>query len=91
MANIIISDANSTDADFLIYSSDFCPYCVAAKKYLQGHGFTFFFFFLSREIEKRDKIIQETGHRTVPVIFDIREKTPKFIGGFDDLQASGII
>ena len=91
MSKIITSDANNTDADFLIYSANYCPYCVAAKKYLKGYGFSYVEIDLSQEIEKRNQIIQETGHRTVPVIFDIRDETPKFIGGFDDLQASGIV
>ena len=91
MSNVIISDANSTDVDFLIYSSDYCPYCVAAKRYLKGHNLTFLEIDLSLEPEKRNKIIQETGHKTVPVIFDLRGELPVFIGGFDDLQSSGVV
>ncbi|MED5271319.1 MAG: glutaredoxin domain-containing protein, partial [Candidatus Thermoplasmatota archaeon] len=49
MSNVIISDANSTDVDFLIYSSDYCPYCVAAKRYLKGHNLTFLEIDLSLE------------------------------------------
>ena len=91
MSNVIISDASSTDVDFLIYSSDYCPYCVAAKRYLKGINLTFLEIDLSLEPEKRNKIIQETGHRTVPVIFDLRGDSHVFIGGFDDLQSSGVV
>jgi glutaredoxin 3 len=89
--NVISSDASKTDANFLIYSTDHCPYCVAAKRYLQGHGFDFTEIDLSQDFEKRDQIVKESGHRTVPVIFDLRNGKPQFIGGFDDLQASGIV
>ena len=32
----------------------------------------------------RKAVIQATGHRTVPVVFDIRENQAMFIGGFDE-------
>ena len=91
MTGIISKDAENINSDFLIYSSDYCPYCVAAERYLQGHGYTFTVIDLSNDYEKRGEIIQETNHRTVPVIFDLRNDNIKFIGGFDDLQASGLV
>ena len=30
------------------------------------------------------QVVRETGHRTVPVILDLRGDQPMFIGGFDE-------
>ena len=87
MTSIIDEDVKNLDSDFLIYSSDFCPYCVAAKRFFESNEYKFTEIDLSKDFEKRNLIVQETGHRTVPVIFDLREDKPRFIGGFDDLMA----
>jgi glutaredoxin len=34
----------------------------------------------------RQQIVSETGHRTVPVVIDVRNEQPIFIGGFDETQ-----
>ncbi|MBJ23563.1 MAG: glutaredoxin [Euryarchaeota archaeon] len=91
MTNVISKDSQNLTTDFLIYSADHCPYCVAAERYLQGSGFSFTIIDLSLNHEKRMEIIKQTNHRTVPVIFDLRNNKIKFIGGFDDLQASKLI
>lgn len=90
MTNIISEDIQNISSDFLIYSADHCPYCVAAERYLQGKGFSFTIIDLSNNHEKRMQLIKQTNHRTVPIIFDLRNENVKFIGGFDDLQASGL-
>ena len=89
--NIVSNDAKDIDTDFLIYSADFCPYCVAAERYLRSYGFSYTIVDLTHNLEKRRDIIIETGHRTVPVIFDLRNNRITFIGGFDNLQESGIV
>ena len=30
------------------------------------------------------EVVEETGHRTVPVVIDLRGEQPMFIGGFDE-------
>ena len=65
-----------------VYSSDYCPYCVSAKRLLQREKLDFEEINLSRDPELRMKLSEETGWRTVPMIF-IGEK---FIGGFDELN-----
>ncbi len=87
MTNTIEKDIEKLDSDFLIYSADFCPYCVAAKRFFESNKYTFTEIDLSGDYEKRTAIVQETGHRTVPVIIDLRDDKPRFIGGFDDLIA----
>ena len=87
MTGLIESDVNNSDSDFLIYSTDFCPYCVAAKRFFKSNEYKFIEIDLSKDYEKRNLIVKETGHRTVPIIFDLRKDTLRFIGGFDDLMA----
>ncbi len=71
-------------ADILIYSKDYCPYCVAAKNLLTQKGVGFDEIDLSQKPELRDEMIKKAGGRTtVPQIFI----GPQHIGGFDDLKA----
>jgi glutaredoxin 3 len=74
----IVADAKSSDADFIVYSTTFCPYCVAAK------GLTYREINFDNEPDVRNEVVSETGHRTVPVIIDNRGDNPMFIGGFDE-------
>jgi len=90
-SGIVLEDTSKIDSDFLIYSTTFCPYCVAAKRYLKSKGISFTELMLDRDHVKRNGLIKETGHRTVPIIFDLRNGSPVFIGGFDDLIASGVV
>ncbi len=90
-SGIVAEDSSVVDSQFLIYSTTHCPYCVGAKNYLNAKGISFVELMLDGNHEKRNALIKETGHRTVPIIFDLRGDTPVFIGGFDDLRASGIV
>lgn len=71
-------------AKVLMYSTEVCPYCVAAKGLLARKGIT--------EIEeikidvdpaRREEMMARTGRRTVPQIY-IGET---HVGGHDDLVA----
>lgn len=42
---------------------------------------------LDGEPHKLRTLASETGHRTVPIIYDLRADEPRFIGGFDQLRA----
>ena len=88
---IVGEDSSAIDSQFLIYSTTHCPYCVGAKNYLTAKGVSFVELMLDTNDEKRNALIKETGHRTVPLIFDLRSGSPVFIGGFDDLRASGAV
>ena len=70
-------------AKILIYSKDPCPYCVAAKNFLKGQGLEFEEIDLTGQPLEIDRIKQETGWRTVPIILI----NGKLIGGFTDLKA----
>ena len=69
--------------EVLMYSSQFCPYCVNAEKLLQNKGV--------KNIKKimvdenpihMEEMLKITGEKTVPQIFI----GDKHIGGFDQLQ-----
>lgn len=70
-------------ANVEIYTTPTCPYCVAAKRLLDGKGVAF------REIDvSRDPALREAmtaranGRRSVPQIFI----GTRHVGGSDDLQ-----
>ena len=80
----VVADAKSSDADFVMYSTTFCPYCVAAKRLFDAKGLTYHEINFENEPDARYDVVSETGHRTVPVIIDNRGDNPMFIGGFDE-------
>lgn len=86
MSRVVKADARDTDADFLVYSTQFCPYCTAAKRMLSGNDLSYQEVLLDSEPHKMTTLASETGHRTVPIIFDLRDDEPRFVGGFDELR-----
>jgi glutaredoxin 3 len=71
-------------ADVTIYTTQFCPYCVAAKNLLRNKGAIFQEIDVSGDPSGR-KIMSERagGRRTVPQIFI----GDHHVGGCDDLFA----
>lgn len=66
-----------------LYSTLFCPYCIAAKQLLNSKGMKFTEIRVDKDREQRQIMIQKSGRTSVPQIF-IDEQ---HIGGFDDLYA----
>jgi glutaredoxin 3 len=67
-----------------IYTTRFCPYCVAAKTLLKRKGVAYDEIDVGSAIERREEMVQRAnGRMTVPQIFigDVH------VGGNDDLQA----
>ena len=52
---------------------------------LDSKGLTYFEVNLDNFEGLRKEVVVETGHRTVPVVFDIRGDVPVFVGGSDNL------
>jgi len=86
MGDTIVGIAAETDEDFIVFSTTFCPYCVAVKRLLDSKSLSYKEFNFDHEPELRMEVVSETGHRTVPVIIDNRGTQPIFIGGFDETQ-----
>lgn len=66
-----------------MYITGYCPYCVQAKALLRHKGVPFEVIDVSADDMLREKMVRESGRRTVPQIFI--NGTP--IGGFDELRA----
>ena len=67
----------------LVYSKRICPYCDHAKKLLDSLGVQYQEINVDENQEQLEKMMRDSGRRTVPQIF-IHGKS---IGGFDDLSA----
>jgi glutaredoxin len=84
---MILEHAAASETDFLVYTGHFCGYCRALKNLLQTKELTFTEHnFDESPPEMRVAVVQATGHRTVPVVFDLRGEQPMFIGGFDETK-----
>lgn len=70
-------------ANIIIYTTDYCPYCVTAKNLLTQKGATYTEIRVDQDPIKKEEMITRSGRRTVPQIF-INEQ---HIGGCDDLMA----
>ncbi len=67
-----------------MYSTQVCPYCVMAEKYLQKKGVTNLEkILIDRDLAQRQLMMTRTGRRTVPQIFIGQTH----VGGYDDLVA----
>ncbi|MDH4108948.1 MAG: glutaredoxin 3 [Gammaproteobacteria bacterium] len=73
----------STKPKVVLYGSDFCSYCGAAKMLLKKKGVEFDEINVSRDDALREEMERRSGRRTVPQIFI--DGNP--IGGFDDLYS----
>lgn len=72
----------------LIYSKDYCPYCVKAKRLLEQKKVPYTEINLEGKSEEATQLFAKTGFRTVPQIFIGGE----CIGGCDqlyELEADG--
>jgi glutaredoxin 3 len=67
----------------VMYSTSYCPYCVAARNLLQSKGVSWTEVSLDAEPDKRAEMMARSGRRTVPQIFI----GDSHVGGFDDLDA----
>jgi glutaredoxin 3 len=67
-----------------IYTTRFCPYCVAAKRLLSHRGIAFTEIDVSYDPKLRDDMVaRANGCMTVPQIFI----GTTHVGGYDDLYA----
>jgi glutaredoxin 3 len=67
-----------------IYTTRFCPYCVAAKALLKRKGAAYSEIDVSGDRKRRDEMVQRAhGRMTVPQIFI----GSVHVGGSDDLHA----
>ena len=82
----ILQHALESKSEFLVYTGNYCGYCTAAKRLLERSNLTYTEYNFDEHSGLRKSVVDATGHRTVPVILDIRNEQPIFIGGYDQLQ-----
>ncbi|MGZ5279287.1 MAG: glutaredoxin domain-containing protein [Pseudobdellovibrionaceae bacterium] len=70
-------------AKVIMYSKDPCPYCVNAKRLLDEKGVKYEVIDLTDRPEEMQKIKDNTGWRTVPIIVI----DGNLIGGYSDMKA----
>lgn len=68
--------------DVTLYTTDYCPYCRQAEKFLHDKGVPFKQVDVTHDDAMRVKLVELTGQRTVPQIF-IGEES---IGGYSDMM-----
>jgi glutaredoxin 3 len=78
----ILEECNT---DFLLFTQTICAYCNRAKNILKSKNLTFSEVNFDYEDNLRSEVVGVTGHRTVPICFDMRGEKPIFIGGSDHL------
>ena len=81
---VVLGHAAEAGTDFLIYTSNYCGYCTAAKRMFEQKNLTFKEINFDENPQVRNDVVAATGRRTVPVIFDLRGEAPMYIGGFDE-------
>lgn len=69
-------------AKITVYSKVPCPYCVAAKNFLEDKGVNFETIDLTGKMDEMMKIKEQTGWSTFPIILI----NGKVIGGYTDLK-----
>lgn len=57
-------------SNIIIYTANFCPYCIQAKRLLTKKNITFTEINLSKEPDRRSEMMQKSQRRTVPQIFN---------------------
>ena len=68
--------------EVILYSTDWCPYCNAAKSLLSNKGVEYQEINVEGDTDKRAWLVEVTGQRTVPQIFIGGEP----IGGYRELS-----
>lgn len=67
--------------DIKIYTTNSCPYCIKAKAFFNRNGLKYEEIDLTDNFTEINRLKEETGHKTVPLIFI----NNSFIGGYTDL------
>lgn len=68
--------------DVTIYTTDYCPYCRQAERFLTEKQVPFKQIDVTNDDAMRTKLVELTGQRTVPQIFVGEES----IGGYSDMM-----
>jgi glutaredoxin 3 len=70
-------------SEVVMYTTQYCPFCVRAKALLRQKGIAFEEIDIGADADLRAKMIEASGRRTVPQIFI----NGTAIGGCEELRA----
>ncbi|MCK5917673.1 MAG: glutaredoxin 3 [Cocleimonas sp.] len=73
-------------ADVIMYSTRFCPYCMRARKLLKNKNIEYQEIFIGMNRTLREEMEQKSGRTSVPQIFI----NGQAIGGYDDIAQLNI-
>jgi glutaredoxin 3 len=73
----------TTPPRITIYSSAICPYCIAAKNFLNSKGLAWTEIRIDADSGQREAMVRKTRRTSVPQIF-VGET---HVGGYDDMMA----
>jgi len=77
---------DDSDEDFVMFTTNVCPYCYKAKNMLNAKGLSYIEHNVNETPDLQYEVVTMTGHRTVPAIWDVRGDEPVFVGGSDKLE-----
>ena len=72
---------------YIIYGKKNCGFSSKAVKLLQSQGFDFIYTSMDDRQEELVEMALKHKHNTVPLIIQVVEGNPIFIGGYDNLHA----
>lgn len=70
-------------SEVIVYSSDYCPYCMRAKQLLERKGVRFTEINVDGQPQVRAEMARKAGRTSVPQIWI----GATYVGGCDDLHA----
>lgn len=75
--------ASDSDSTIVMYESNWCGYCRAAKRLLSAKGWDYQSRLVDGDAQLRQEMQERSGRTSVPQIFF----GERHIGGFDDMAA----
>ena len=70
---------------FYLYSNSECPFCVKAKEFLEHRDHVHIAMELGWDHPTLARLKEEMDWKTIPMIFELKGRDHKFIGGYTDL------
>ena len=70
---------------FYLVSNPDCPFCTKAKDLLDQRGHTHIAFDIDWSHPALAQLKKEMDWKTIPMVFELRGRDQKFVGGYTDL------
>lgn len=77
---------NKKMAEVTIYTTPYCPYCKASKKYFDDHNIKYTEIDVASDEKRAQEMIERSGQMAVPVIFINRDGKEDMVLGFNQSE-----